>query len=115
MSSIDLATLDSEVGEIENEEDDQFVVGSVTRSESSFVLQNRIRSDSSTPESQDNPFPIFLRRSNTVSSSELRKRQSKLRFFTRRKKPIPQFVMAESTSQLALFHHLRGNSLIKQV
>lgn len=119
MTSLDLSTLDEEVAkdsELTNEEEDQFVVGSVTRSGSSFALKSRLRSDSSISEQDtQNPFPIILRRSNTVSSSELRKRQSKLRFFNRKKNPAPQFVMADSTSQLALFHHLRGNSLIKQV
>ena len=100
------------------EEDDKFVVGPFTRSESSFVLKSRINSDPNTPEEEPKSptFPIFLRRANTVSSAEFRKRQSRLRsIFGQKRKPAPQFLMADSSSQLALFHHLRGNSLIKQV
>ena len=98
------------------EEEDQFEVGPFPRSESSFVLKTRIDSDPSSSHDTDQelPFPIFLRRANTVSSSEFRKRH-KLRFFNRRKKQSPQLVMADSSSQLALFHHLRGNTSIKQV
>lgn len=116
MSRLDL---DDNAEEEANEEEDQFVASPVTRSESSFVLKCRVSSDPNTPVEEDNslqsPFPILLRRANTVSSAEFRKRQSKLRFFPRRKKPQPQLLMADSPSQLALFHHLRGNALIKQV
>lgn len=107
--------LDTRTDEAEtNEEDDHFDIELVPRSESSFVLKSCIKSDPNTPETeQQPPFPIFLKRANTVTLAEFRKR--KLRFFNRRKKQSPQIVMADSSSQIALFHHLRGNTLIKQV
>jgi hypothetical protein len=96
-----------------DEQADKFVIAPVVRSESSFVL----KTGGSDPACQPQ-LPIFLRRANTVSAAEFRKRQSRLKqiFGHRRKRsPHHQVAMSESGSQLALFHHLRGNSLIKQV
>lgn len=97
-----------------DEQADQFVITPVIRSESSFVLKN-CTNDGDPSSTQ---LPIFLKRANTVSAAEFRKRHSRLKqiFGHRRKRSPHQLTtMAESGSQLALFHHLRGNSLIKQV
>ncbi|KAI6178499.1 hypothetical protein M3Y98_00507200 [Aphelenchoides besseyi] len=58
--------------------------------------------------------PIFLKRSNTAPTSELRRRSRFARaLFGNRRFAAKTGKMADS-SQLHLFHHLRGNALIKQ-
>ncbi|KAI6225896.1 hypothetical protein M3Y95_00745400 [Aphelenchoides besseyi] len=58
--------------------------------------------------------PIFLKRSNTAPASELRRRSRFARaLFGNRRSAAKTGEMADS-SQLHLFHHLRGNALIKQ-
>lgn len=109
-----MTTPTEDLGADKAKQEDTFFL--VPRSESSFVLK-ATTAESDSNSSIDVQLPVFLRRVSTVSAAEFSKRQSKLKqIFGQRRKRSPQVAtMTDSGSQLALFHHLRGNSLIKQV
>ncbi|KAI6241385.1 Pleckstrin-like proteiny and RHoGef (RhoGEF) domain containing [Aphelenchoides fujianensis] len=78
-------------------------------------LQEALGDVESPPPSVDAPqLPLFLRRSNTAPKSELRRRSRFARALFGGRKTEKTSQMADSPSQLHLFHHLRGNALIKQ-